>query len=425
MLSFPQAASRPRSPSLRGRWTPIRRGDGSFPGFVKDTVNAATADISTSSSKSFIPEAHVRKLFSAIFLLFAVSGCARPGPQTLALTEPTAAGARQVSILVATNRVPGKDHDGEFTAARAEKLGYLEVTVSIPPNHKPPSIEWAKGRPDPKKHFAVVGRRNLTEAEFMMRARDGRRKSERGSSVGVFLHGYNYTYQEALFRLAQMASDSGVGGSPILFDWPSQGSLTGYVADRDSVTFARDDFVLLLTDLSKANIKTTILAHSMGSWLAMEAVRQLTLMGRHKELGDIEQLVLAAPDIDIDVLQKQLLVTGRLERPIVILTSKDDKALNLSRRLSGSLETAGTLDIDDARTKELARTDNLTIVDISKLPSTTGSNHDRFIALAAAYPQLRDGRQRNPVAGTGALVFNGVGSAVSAPFKLGEALLSP
>ena len=356
-------------------------------------------------------------------LAIMVSGCARPGPDVLALTDPLA-GTKRVTVLVATNRVPETGTNAGFSQGKSDKLTYLKIEISIPPNHKPPSIEWAKGKPDPEKTFAVVGRQTLAKAEFVVEAKKGRREVAGGASVGIFLHGYNYTYQEALFRLAQMAADSGVGGSPILFDWPSQGSLTGYVADRDAVTFARDDLVGLLTDLSHEDIKSTVLAHSMGSWLAMESVRQLSLMGRREVLADIDQLVLAAPDIDIDVLKKQLLVTDRLPRPIVILTSKDDKALALSRRLSGSLETAGTLDVDDPRTKELSKLDNLAIVDISNLPSVNGSNHDRFVALAMAYPQLRDGGRRNLVAGTGTLVLNGVGSAVSAPFRLGSSLLS-
>ena len=52
-----------------------------------------------------------------------------------------------------------------------------------------------------------------------------------------------------------------------------------------------------------------------------------------------------------------------------------------------------------------------------------GTNHDRFASLAAVYPQLRLGFS-NPVAGTGAIVLNGVGGAISAPFRLGGAILA-
>lgn len=363
------------------------------------------------------------RILASLLLLILVSGCARPGTESIAVVAP-ALNAKRVSILVASGRVPDDGVSGGFTAGRSDRLHYLDVTVSIPPNHRPPSIEWPRGKPDPKTSFAVVARKELTKEEFVARARNGLGAAPANTTAGIFVHGFNYTYQEALFRLAQMAVDSNVGGPPILFDWPSQGKITGYVADRDSAAFARDDLANVLTELSKAKVRTSVLAHSMGAWLAVESVRQLSLEGKRDVVRSIDQLVLAAPDIDIDLLKKQLAATERLAKPIVILASKDDIALALSKRVAGSAATAGSLDIDDPRTQQLARDENLDIIDISKLPSLNGSNHDRFAALAAAYPQLRDGGFRNPVAGTGALVLNGVGSAISAPFRLGGSLLS-
>lgn len=327
-----------------------------------------------------------------------------------------------MTILVATDRVPADDRVHSFTAGRSDRLHYSEVSVSIPPDHRPPKIEWPVGKPDPRHTFAVVRRRELSSAEFVQIARRLTQASAQGATAGLFVHGFNYSHQEALFRLAQMSADSGVQGPPILFDWPSQGEVTGYVADRDSAAFARDDFVTVLSDLSAGGVQTTVLAHSMGAWLAVETVRQLSLMGRGDVVRSIDQLVLAAPDIDIDLLKKQLSATDRLRKPIVILASKDDLALALSKRLAGSAATAGSLDIDDPRTRELALKENLDIVDISILPSINGSNHDRFAALAAIYPQMRQGFS-NPVAGTGAIVLNGVGSVVAAPFRLGGKLL--
>ncbi len=358
-----------------------------------------------------------------IILLIAVilSSCARPGPDTLAVVI-AAPRAHTVEILVATNRVPDTGKAGAYTTGRGDRLHYSEVTISIPPGHRPSKIEWPTARPDPKVSFAVVGRRELTAQEFGILAR-GQPKSHAYGRAGIFVHGYNYSHQEALFRLAQMAADSKVPDRAVLFDWPSQAEVTGYVADKDSAAFARDDLATVLAELSQNGVRPTILAHSMGAWLAVEAVRQLSLMGKRDVVRSIDQLVLAAPDIDIDLLRKQLSVTDRLAKPIVVLASKDDIALALSKRLAGSAATAGSLDIDDPRTRELALKENLDIVDISTVPSLNGTNHDRFASLAAVYPQLRQGFN-NPVAGTGALVLNGVGGAVSAPFRLGGSLLA-
>ncbi len=323
---------------------------------------------------------------------------------------------------MATDRVPDDVKVGAYTAGRGDHLRYAEVTVSIPPGHKPSKIEWPTTKPNPRNSFAVVGRRDLTAREFALLAR-GNARSPAFGRAGIFVHGYNYSHQEALFRLAQMAADSKVAERAILFDWPSQAEVTGYVADKDSAAFARDDFVTVLSELSQNGVRATVLAHSMGAWLAVESLRQLSLMGKREVVRSIDQVVLAAPDVDIDLLRKQLSVTDRLSKPVVVLASRDDFALALSKRLAGSAATAGSLDVDDPRTKELAVRENLEVVDISSLPSLNGTNHDRFASLAAVYPQLKQG-YTNPVAGTGALVLSGVGGAVAAPFRLGSSLLT-
>lgn len=363
----------------------------------------------------------MRCLVTLSITLFTLVSCARPGPDTLTVVTPVAK-ATAVSILVATDRVPDPSRAGVYTAGRGDTLRYAEVTVSIPPGHHPSKIEWPKSKPDPRTTFAVVARRELTSREFAILAR-GSAGSPAYGRAGIFVHGYNYSHQEALFRLAQMTADSKVEERAILFDWPSQAEVTGYVADKDSAAFARDDLAMVLSNLSVAGVKSTILAHSMGAWLAVEAVRQLSLTGNTKAVRSIDQVVLAAPDIDIDLLRKQLSATEKLSKPIVVLASKDDLALALSKRLAGSAATAGSLDIDDPRTRELAVKENIEVVDISNIPSLNGTNHDRFASLAAIYPQLRQGFS-NPVAGTGALVLNGVGGAISAPFRLGGAILA-
>lgn len=241
----------------------------------------------------------------------------------------------------------------------------------------------------------------------------------------MFIHGYNYTYQEALFRLVQMSADAGQSQTSVLFDWPSQGDLIGYVADRDAVAYARDDLVHVLQKLGRGGVSTTLLAHSMGGLLTMEALRQLKITGDDRSLQVIDQVVLAAPDVDIDLFRRDVKTVGRLRKPIMVLAAKDDRALALSRRLSGST-AAGALDVSDPKVQDLAKTDNLQIIDISSLKALTRTNHDRFVSFAAAYPQLQkaNSSQSGPLAGAGALVLNGIGNIVSAPFRITGAVLS-
>jgi esterase/lipase superfamily enzyme len=58
--------------------------------------------------------------------------------------------------------------------------------------------------------------------------------------VGIFVHGYNNSFQQSLFRTAQLVADGDSGRSAVLFCWPSKAELTGYIADKNAVTLSRD-----------------------------------------------------------------------------------------------------------------------------------------------------------------------------------------
>ena len=75
-------------------------------------------------------------------------------------------------------------------------------------------------------------------------------------------------------RAAQVVADSKFGGVPVLFTWPSKSQLFGYVSDKDSATASRDALQDLLTDIAATPGvgKIHVLAHSMGGWVAMEAL---------------------------------------------------------------------------------------------------------------------------------------------------------
>ncbi|MGO7770643.1 alpha/beta hydrolase, partial [Rhizobium ruizarguesonis] len=79
-------------------------------------------------------------------------------------------------------------------------------------------------------------------------------------TVGIFVHGYKYSYQEALFRTAQIAADANIPGSTILFSWPSAAAVAGYVDDRDAALSSRSDLDSLVTSLSTSGkVKRIIL----------------------------------------------------------------------------------------------------------------------------------------------------------------------
>ena len=98
----------------------------------------------------------------------------------------------------------------------------------------------------------------------------------------------------------------------------------------------------------------TLFGHSMGGWLVAEALRQLRLSGQDGVIARLDNVVLAAPDIDIDVFRRQVQTIGALTPPMTLLVSPDDRVLRLSERLAGSRRRVGTTDASDPRVQVLA-----------------------------------------------------------------------
>ena len=269
-----------------------------------------------------------------------------------------------MTIYVATTRQREFSDANVFTAGRAPSVAYAEFTVSIPPGHQSGKVEWPSPAPDPNSTFVVVRQRTLDEATFA--AEVSRKRGDRRPDVGVFVHGYNTNFQEALFRMAQMAADAHFDGAPVLFAWPSEGKLSGYIADKDAVTYSRDQLAALLATLAKnpgvGNI--TVIGHSMGGSLTAEALRQLRLTGEDATIRRLK-VVLAAPDIDADVFREQMTVIGKLSPPMTVLVAHDDAALSVSRFIAGERQRVGAFDVTDPRVAEAAREHDIQIIDIS------------------------------------------------------------
>ncbi|MFC3071571.1 alpha/beta hydrolase [Shinella pollutisoli] len=269
---------------------------------------------------------------------------------------------------------------------------------------------------DPSKDFITVGRREHDRKSF--EASVSRMRQAEGNNVVVFVHGYNYSYQEAVFRLAQLKAEAGAHAVPVLFSWPSQADFRGYVADRDSTTYARDDLVQLLTMLSRSRSggRVTVVGHSMGAWLVMEALRQLRLQGRGDVIARL-QVGLASPDIDVDVFRKQVAIVGRLSPPLTVLVSNDDRALAVSSRITGGKPRLGAAKVDDPEIQKIAALNGVQIIDISTLPSNDAFNHDRFVTFAARYSTAERDRTAGGFRQAGVFLLDTTGRILSAPFN--------
>ncbi len=344
--------------------------------------------------------------------------CRAPGPELLLDTGSLVEDAKVVTLYAVITRQ--RDQAGVFTSGRASQPSYVRFRISVPPGHRPGNIEWPKSRPDPRRDFVTVEQTLLDRTTFEQEV--ARSRGGKPPNLGVFAHGYNTNFTEAVFRLAQMAFDANFETAPVLFAWPSEGSLAGYVADKDAVTFSRDQLVELLTRLSakRTTGPITVVGHSMGAWPTTEAIRQLRLSGKDAVIRRLH-VILAAPDIDVDVFAAQVTAIGPLSPPMTILVSRDDVALRISEFLSTERQRLGRIDVTDPQIEEATRRADIQVVDISELKTSDSFKHNRFVALAALYPKLsaadNDGAKQD-LRQAGAFVFNSVGATLSSPFLL-------
>jgi len=322
----------------------------------------------------------------------------------------TAPGVKSASLYVATARKRDTPSQNVFTAERANTLNFAKFTIAIPPNHQPGNIEWPAGAPDPQVSFATIDQAVLTGAEFRKAVALPSQSSRQGKkqNVLIFVHGYNNNFQESLYRLAQIDADAGFNGIPVLFAWPSQGDVAKYGADKEAAAYSRDYLIELLTMVaSNSQVgEIMVVAHSMGCMITAEALRELRISRRDRVIARLGRVVLAAPDIDVDVFQSQVQAIGPLNPPLTVLVSKDDAALRLSSFIGGSGLRAGALDVENPRVRDAALKAKVRIIDISQLQSPDGGmRHDRLFSLAALYPEL----ERQPAAerqGFGAFLFD-------------------
>ena len=164
--------------------------------------------------------------------------------------------------------------------------------------------------------------------------------------VLIFVHGYNNSYADAVFRFAQIVHDAGTDAAPILFTWPSRARVFSYLYDKESANYSRRalEDLILQASISPDVHDVTILAHSMGTWLVAEALRGVA-MRNNSIPAKVRNVVLASPDIDIDVFRRQFVEMGPNKPRFMIFTSTQDKALEFSRLISGGVSRVGGADL--------------------------------------------------------------------------------
>jgi esterase/lipase superfamily enzyme len=164
-----------------------------------------------------------------------------------------------------------------------------------------------------------------------------------GREVLLYIHGYKESFESSAISGIELAEGTGFSGVPMLFSWPSKAALFDYGYDRESALYSRDaleETLLALLGEGSAT-RVHIVAHSMGTLLLIETLRQI--WARHGDLfaNRIGALLLASADIDLDLFTNATQRLRSLVPKITVISSTSDRALAVSRRLAGGIDRTG------------------------------------------------------------------------------------
>jgi esterase/lipase superfamily enzyme len=322
-------------------------------------------------------------VFSVILLAAAAAGCSSRPYGTL-IVGSSAPNAGQVDLLVATTRAPVVEPPGVmFGGSRGRGLEFADIVVSIPPNgaRQAGDVQLASSPPGNPEHDFVILRADRMDLAQAKANFDARVRRTPGRRVLIFVHGFNTRFEEAVYRFAQIVHDARVDVAPVLFTWPSGGSVTDYVYDRDSAVYSRDALEVVLQALAKdpSVDSISILAHSMGNYLVVEALRQMSIRNRGLS-PKIRDVMMASPDIDIDVFRRQIAEIDSGPRPaqFTLFVSRDDRALGLSSFLARDSTRLGALDPAKEPYRSILEEGRVQVVDLTGLASNDFTNHGKF-----------------------------------------------
>ncbi len=249
-----------------------------------------------------------------------------------------------------------------YNSERGRRLDLGRALVTVPKNHEVPMIErpWVIRIPyfdvtiyeedeDPKEHFTIKDIKALTKEEFLRLARERLAKSARFKDHAIlFVHGYNTSFDHALYRTAQISYDLEFDGAAFIYSWPSGGAVASYTYDRESAGQAQPylrEFLDLIVKQSGAKT-ISVIAHSMGTQPLLEVLKDLKSTAPDELV--ISQLILAAPDVDADTFTNLAHRIEGLAKGVTLYAASNDRALIVSRNFwqnsrAGDVPASGPL----------------------------------------------------------------------------------
>ncbi|MEX1107824.1 MAG: alpha/beta hydrolase [Dongiaceae bacterium] len=276
----------------------------------------------------------IRLCAPAVICLLALGGCVTavaPAPVTEAQTR---------LVFYGTNRIDtGKDDPAERYGSKDGDVSFGVAQVSIPEGHEIGSLEepgLLGGDADPDAHVVVLSLEGMDANGFLAAVAAELQASSRREAL-IFVHGFNTSFAEAVQRTAQLSADLDWNGAIVAFSWPAGSSLIDFSDDREAAEEAAPALAELLELLDRTSVadREHLIAHSMGNRVTVLALSRIAAQRSGDRGPIIDELILAAPEMDKDMLEKRAPALVDNAGRITLYVSRADRALMLAGSFTG------------------------------------------------------------------------------------------
>ncbi|HEY6306185.1 MAG TPA: alpha/beta fold hydrolase [Candidatus Angelobacter sp.] len=288
--------------------------------------------------------------FSVLMLVCLMSGCAKSlltCPRAVRVPEPPAPEERPAPVFFATDRVLESREKLVFSGEL--NLSATRMSYGVKCEDPIAGHEAACTNPVWLKEELPA---SLEADAFFAAIRAS------NSDVVLFVHGFNYSFDESLGITLRMVERTGIQAIPVAYSWPSVAKVSAYGADYDRNEWTIEhlkDFIQDLVQALPPGAVLHIVAHSMGNRAVLWALARLNLP--QERLG---QLIMIAPDVDTEIFKDLVLRSGPFLRK-TLYASKHDLALQAAGWLRAGTPRAG-----DAR-KQFVVIKEMDTIDASSL----------------------------------------------------------
>ncbi len=225
-------------------------------------------------------------------------------------------------------------------------------------------------------------------------------------TVVLYVHGFRNEFGESVRTTRTLWLASGRVGVPIAFSWPAGNTgVFGYFRDTESGEFSvfhLKETLRLLAEVRGLRA-INIIAHSRGTDVATTALREMIIAvrasGRNpRRVLKIENLIMAAPDLDFGIVRQRLLAEGfgPAFARISVYMNPNDETLAMSQSvLSGT--RFGRLTADDLGDNErviFSAIHNVDFIDVENVVRRSG--HSYFRLNPAVLADIAALLQRSP-----------------------------